>query len=83
MKELFIVLSVVWSIISLAGIVDVLIYKRCRQMLQATAFGSAFERFYVFRLHRWLDYILSIGSRMTGIVWSIVAFLQLIKEFCG
>lgn len=80
MKELFIVLSLIWSVFSLVGIVDMLIYKRCKRTPQATILNSAFQHFYVFKLHRWLDYILHIGGVIIGVIWCMIVLLYAIMK---
>lgn len=74
MNNFYILISIIWIITSCIGIVETIIYRKSIKRLEANKPMSDFQRFYVYKLHRRLERVLLITSRICNVIWFITLF---------
>lgn len=80
METGFIITSVVWSICGMAGIIEVLIYKKNRKRVENGEAVTRFQESHVYRIHDKAERILSRACNLCCILWWIFLALRVLNK---
>ena len=80
MEICFVIVSVVWSICGMTGIIEVLVYRRSRKRIEGGENVTRFQKSHVYRVHYKAERILSRACNLCCILWWIFFILRMIDK---